>query len=975
MDLSAFRWPIKSKGYPDQVVKLCIGMFDAEKTFCNASVQFANGIRDLAVHSHKDKMIETSLLKFSEALNDIVTYRTMFMEQGQKSVKTQLQTFVKEVNPNQIKGQLGKALLTHPILNIFGELIEKDLRQMRTSSKQVQFSNLEPKEWELMELLKKEGCRIMKPDNGRGVVLMYEVDYDAHIYEMLQDEEQYEVISKNEMNIAHSKIEYLLYDHLLQGVINERIYNFLHVDKPKIPVIFGIPKTHKGLEQLRFRPIVAGAGSITEPLAKFIDEKLKEFMSVIGHICKDSWEFLKDINDTWFDTQLWMLIIDVVELFPSIPHQIGLKWFGELRIDLLCVNDHVVSLFPESEIKQYSSTLINVLQSKSRSEILKSMLSFMFAHLTFFHQGYDLFSELEPYMKELTSQLDQLVVDGKKEKKEMEQKHSTIQQKLYCRLLQVCVSDYRLVFYAPHCCILCTKAEAGQKLDKLELITSDSKGELGWRWFSIQNNQLVYQKKFKDSLTVVVEDLRLCTAKHCEDIERRFCFEVVSPTKSCILQADSEKLRQAWIQAVQTSIATAFREKGEEAEKLERRSSGSAAILDSGGESKEKLSKGENLLQQIQSIAGNSSCCDCGLTDPRWASINLGIALCIECSGIHRSLGVHFSKVRSLTLDTWEPELLKLMSELGNTVINHIYEARIQELGAKKPQPGDPRHEKEAYIKAKYVDKKFVQKPWLSSLKQMSRVTVNSRHSRESSDGSAKITESALQSGASQRSSARSGDSGLQNRSNGSREEFLSSPSSKNVNETVGESMNLPVFTEMPDLNPGLQLYRAAYERNLPGMAEALAQGADINYVNNEDSGGTALIQAALGGSIVACEFLLQNGANVNIRDGRGRGPLHHATILGHTGQACLFLKRGADQHATDNNGKDPLAIAVEAANADIVTLLRLARMNEEMRESEGPYGQSGDQTYHDIFRDFSQMASDNPEKLNRYQQKDSDGH
>lgn len=37
--------------------------------------------------------------------------------------------------------------------------------------------------------------------------------------------------------------------------------------------------------------------------------------------------------------------------------------------------------------------------------------------------------------------------------------------------------------------------------------------------------------------------------------------------------------------------------------------------------------------------------------------------------------------------------------------------------------------------------------------------------------------------------------------------------------------------------------------------------------------------------------------------------------------QVCLFLKRGANQHATDEDGKDPLSIAVEAANADIVTL------------------------------------------------------
>ena len=92
------------------------------------------------------------------------------------------------------------------------------------------------------------------------------------------------------------------------------------------------------------------------------------------------------------------------------------------------------------------------------------------------------------------------------------------------------------------------------------------------------------------------------------------------------------------------------------------------------------------MLQRVQHVAGNSQCGDCGRPDPRWASINLGVLLCIECSGIHRwdhrvagwgagtkacpdspppaspsrSLGVHCSKVRSLTLDSWEPELLKV---------------------------------------------------------------------------------------------------------------------------------------------------------------------------------------------------------------------------------------------------------------------------------------------------------------------------
>uniref|UniRef100_A0AAX7SLR4 Arf-GAP with coiled-coil, ANK repeat and PH domain-containing protein n=1 Tax=Astatotilapia calliptera TaxID=8154 RepID=A0AAX7SLR4_ASTCA len=613
---------------------------------------------------------------------------------------------------------------------------------------------------------------------------------------------------------------------------------------------------------------------------------------------------------------------------------------------------------------------INVLQSKRRSEILKSMLSFMYAHLTFFHQGYDLFSELQPLMKQLGGQLDQLVVDAAKEKRDMEQKHSTIQQKDFSN------DDTKLEYNVD--------TDNGIAMEGY-LFKRASNAFKTWnrRWFTIQNNQLVYQKKFKDNPTVVVEDLRLCTVKHCEDIERRFCFEVVSPTKSCMMQADSEKLRQAWIKAVQNSIATAFRDKGDDSEKLDRKSSTSTGSLDSGGEPKERSLKGESALQKVLAIPGNVCCCDCGQPEPRWASINLGITLCIQCSGIHRSLGVHFSKVRSLTLDTWEPELLKLMCELGNKVINQIYEARREELGARKPQPGDPRHEVEAYIKAKYVDRRFVRRPSdeelrskvVSLSKQEKRLSGNSEHMPPKAGAEARrdslFCPDELDSlfsyfdTSSKLRSIKSADSGIQNSADGKPAETPPMPMPATL--PPPSPCKEMVFYEPKEYSPGLQLYWASCARSLPDMAEALAHGAEVNWVNTEEEKRTPLIMAVQGGSLVTCEFLLQNAANVNQQDAQGRGPLHHATMLGHTGQVCLFLKRGANQNATDIEEKTPLSIAVEAANADIVTLLRLAKMNEEMREAEGPYSQSGDETYQDIFQDFTHMASNDPDKLNRY--------
>ncbi|XP_030957032.1 ADP-ribosylation factor GTPase-activating protein AGD5-like isoform X2 [Quercus lobata] len=62
------------------------------------------------------------------------------------------------------------------------------------------------------------------------------------------------------------------------------------------------------------------------------------------------------------------------------------------------------------------------------------------------------------------------------------------------------------------------------------------------------------------------------------------------------------------------------------------------------------------ILEGLLKLPENRECADCKAKGPRWASVNLGIFISMQCSGIHRSLGLHISKVQSATLDTWLPE-------------------------------------------------------------------------------------------------------------------------------------------------------------------------------------------------------------------------------------------------------------------------------------------------------------------------------
>ncbi|KAF2142134.1 uncharacterized protein K452DRAFT_308522 [Aplosporella prunicola CBS 121167] len=89
---------------------------------------------------------------------------------------------------------------------------------------------------------------------------------------------------------------------------------------------------------------------------------------------------------------------------------------------------------------------------------------------------------------------------------------------------------------------------------------------------------------------------------------------------------------------------------------------------------KRQQARNERALQDlIKSVPGNDRCADCGARNPGWASWSLGIFICMRCATLHRKLGTHISKVKSLSMDSWNNEQVDYMKRTGNVNSNRVY--------------------------------------------------------------------------------------------------------------------------------------------------------------------------------------------------------------------------------------------------------------------------------------------------------------
>ncbi|VVB17648.1 unnamed protein product [Arabis nemorensis] len=484
-------------------------------------------------------------------------------------------------------------------------------------------------------------------------------------------------------------------------------------------------------------------------------------------------------------------------------------------------------------------------------------------------------------------------------------------------------------------------------------MTSENSPGLLSRWLSSHYHGGVHDEKPVARHTV---NLLTSTIKvDADQTDLRFCFRIISPTKVYTLQAENAQDQMDWIEKITGVIASLLSfqtperaimrlstvdgvdtfsasDSGSLADPydIEQAESGESTMdnpMTGGNRSRfsgclqqHDMAKTEKPIDVLTRVLGNERCADCGAPEPDWASLNLGVLICIECSGIHRNLGVHISKVRSLTLDVkvWEPSVLTLFQSLGNVYVNSVWEEllnsesrsssasrssgtpksdRPRKFLARKPGFNDPISVKELFIHAKYSERIFVRK------------AIDSEHFQAVFQ---EIWENV--------------------RANDKKSVYRHIVCSEaDVNALRGQAsytVSLPLAKMMQleakeTLEAKFKSIEEEFQENPEGYSNSRGDGESM--VREETSNDCSLLHlACLSADIGMVELLLQYGAKINATDSRGRTPLHHCIISRRYAIARLLLMRGGDPNAVDKDSNIPVKYASETDlnDSELIALL-----------------------------------------------------
>ncbi|XP_031706401.1 arf-GAP with SH3 domain, ANK repeat and PH domain-containing protein 1 isoform X6 [Anarrhichthys ocellatus] len=344
---------------------------------------------------------------------------------------------------------------------------------------------------------------------------------------------------------------------------------------------------------------------------------------------------------------------------------------------------------------------VNEIKTKKGVDLLQNLIKYYHAQCNFFQDGLKTADKLKQYIEKLAADLYNIKQTQDEEKKQLTALRDLIKSSLQLDQKESRRdSQSKQGGYSMH--QLQGNKEFGCEKKGYLLKKSDGLRKV-WqrRQCSVKGGMLTISHATSNRQPV---KLNLLTCQVKPSTEDRKCFDLISHNRTYHFQAEDEQEFVIWISVLTNSkeeaLNMAFR--GEQS---------------SGGEDGlEDLTKA--IIEDVLRMPGNEFCCDCGAADPKWLSTNLGILTCIECSGIHREMGVHISRIQSMELDKLGTSELLLAKNVGNSSFNEIMEGNLSS-PSPKPTPSSDMTVRKEFIYAKYVDHKYARKTCTSASAKM----------------------------------------------------------------------------------------------------------------------------------------------------------------------------------------------------------------------------------------------------------------